>query len=83
MVQTNKKYSGKRPCTRKTYSEETAGMIDEEMKKIIDACYVKAKEILKANEDKLNAVAKSSIRERKKLQEKNLRQYSTTNKNIP
>ena len=32
-------------------------MIDEEMKKIIDACYLKAKEILRANEDKLNAVA--------------------------
>ena len=41
----------------KTYSEETAGVIDEEMKNIIDACYKKAIEILKANEQKLHAVA--------------------------
>lgn len=50
-------FLGRDFAQEKTYSEETAGMIDEEMKKIIDACYVKAKEILKANEDKLNAVA--------------------------
>ena len=50
-------FLGRDLAQEKTYSEETAGMIDEEMKKIIDACYVKAKEILKANEDKLNAVA--------------------------
>ena len=50
-------FLGRDFAQEKTYSEETAGMIDEEMKKIIDACYDKAKEILRANEDKLNAVA--------------------------
>ena len=41
----------------KEYSEETAGLIDEEIKKIIDGCYKKAIEILKTHEDKLHAVA--------------------------
>ena len=50
-------FLGRDFAQEKTYSEETAGMIEEEMKKIIDACYDKAKEILRANEDKLNAVA--------------------------
>ena len=50
-------FLGRDLAQEKTYSEATAGMIDEEMKKIIDACYLKAKEILRANEDKLNAVA--------------------------
>lgn len=41
----------------KTYSENTAGIIDEEMKKLIDSCYKRAIDILKANEDKLHKVA--------------------------
>ena len=41
----------------KEYSEETAAIIDEEVKNIIDACYKKATEILSANEDKLHKVA--------------------------
>ena len=41
----------------KEYSEETAGMIDEEVKKIIDNAYRNAEEILRANIDKLHAVA--------------------------
>ena len=41
----------------KEYSEETAAVIDEEVKNIIDACYKKATEILSANEDKLHKVA--------------------------
>ena len=50
-------FLGRDFAQEKTYSEETAGIIDEEMKRIIDSCYAKAIEILKANEDKLNAVA--------------------------
>ena len=38
-------------------SEETAGVIDEEVKKIIDNAYRNAEEILRANIDKLHAVA--------------------------
>ena len=41
----------------KEYSEETAGIIDEEVKKIIDNAYQYAQEILKANIDKLHVVA--------------------------
>ena len=41
----------------KQYSEETAAVIDEEIKNIIDACYKKATELLSANEDKLHKVA--------------------------
>ncbi len=41
----------------KEYSEETAGIIDEEVKRIIDTGYRMATEILKANVDKLHKVA--------------------------
>ena len=41
----------------KEYSEETAAIIDEEVKKIIDFGYRAAAEILQANIDKLHAVA--------------------------
>ncbi len=41
----------------KEYSEETAGIIDEEVKAIIDNAYKTAEEILKTNIDKLHAVA--------------------------
>ncbi len=41
----------------KTYSEETAGIIDEEIKKIIDQAYNRAKQILTDHIDKLHAVA--------------------------
>ena len=44
-------FLGRDFAQEKTYSEETAGIIDEEMKRIIDSCYAKA------NEDKLHAVA--------------------------
>jgi cell division protease FtsH len=41
----------------KNYSEETAGIIDEEIKKIIDIAYNRAKTILTENIDKLHTVA--------------------------
>ena len=41
----------------KEYSEETANLIDEEIKSIIDFAYKKAEEILKANMEKLTKVA--------------------------
>ena len=41
----------------KEYSEETAGVIDEEVKAIIDIAYQNAEEILRRNIDKLHAVA--------------------------
>ena len=41
----------------KDYSEETAGIIDEEVKKIIDRAYNRAKQILTEHVDKLHVVA--------------------------
>ena len=41
----------------KEYSEETAGIIDEEVKSIIDFAYQKAETILKEHIDKLHRVA--------------------------
>ena len=41
----------------KDYSEETAGIIDEEVKKIIDRAYNRAKQILTDHVDKLHVVA--------------------------
>jgi len=43
-------------------SEGMAEKIDQEVKKIIDACFKRAKEILKKNEDKLDKVAKRLIK---------------------
>ena len=41
----------------KDYSEETAGIIDEEVKRIVDKAYNRAREILSEHIDKLHAVA--------------------------
>ena len=41
----------------KDYSEETAGVIDEEVKKILDNAYNRARNILSEHVDKLHAVA--------------------------
>jgi len=41
----------------KSYSEQVAGTIDEEVKTVIDSAYHKALELLNANRDKLDAVA--------------------------
>ena len=58
-------FLGRDFAQERTYSEETAGIIDEEMKKIIDTCYNKAIEILKTHEDKLHAVAKVLLEKEK------------------
>ena len=50
----------------KEYSEETASVIDEEVKKIIDTAYRTAAEILQANADKLHMVAEILL-EREKI----------------
>ena len=41
----------------KDYSEQTAAVIDDEIKKIIDEAYAKAKDILSANRGKLDFIA--------------------------
>jgi cell division protease FtsH len=45
----------------KDYSEETARIVDEEIKHIIDDCYSRAKKIIQDNKDKLTQVAKALL----------------------
>ena len=45
----------------KGYSESTAVMIDEEIRRIVDECYKKAKDLLIENKDKLEQVAKTLL----------------------
>jgi len=46
----------------KEYSEKTAEIIDKEVKKIADEAYKKAKEIIEANKDKLEQIAKALLK---------------------
>ena len=50
-------FLGRDLAQSKTYSEETAAIIDEEIKSIIDTAYERAKKILSSNIDKLHIVA--------------------------
>lgn len=47
--------------TKKSYSEEIAGEIDREVKRIIDEAYEETKKIISENMDKLEAVAKALL----------------------
>lgn len=51
--------------SQKNYSEETAALIDEEVKSIITEAYSKAEKILKENIDKLHETAKVLIEKEK------------------
>jgi cell division protease FtsH len=44
------------------YSEETAKIIDEETKKLIDATYEETRRLIEANRDKVEAVAKALLK---------------------
>ncbi len=44
------------------YSEETARVIDEEVKKMIDSLYDETRKIIEANRDRLDALAKALMR---------------------
>ena len=58
-------FLGRDFAQEKTYSEAPAGIIDEEIKRIIDGCYNKAIQILRENEDKLHSVAKVLLEKEK------------------
>ena len=49
----------------RNFSEETAGLIDEEVKKIIDRAYNTARQILSSNMDKLTIVAEKLLEKEK------------------
>ena len=54
-------FLGRDLVQEKDYSEETARIIDEEVKKIIDLSYQRAKELLTSNTDKLKALAEALL----------------------
>ena len=51
------------PSFTKPYSENTARIIDEEVSKVIESAYLKAKEILSANKAKLIKVAEALLKD--------------------
>ena len=58
-------FLGRDLAQHKDYSEETAALIDEEVKKIIDTAYKRAVQILTDNNEKLHAVANVLIEKEK------------------
>ena len=71
-------FLGRDLAQEKTYSEETAAIIDEEIKKIISTSYQRAKELLEQNMDKLDAVATVLI-EKEKITEEEFNQVFDQN----
>ena len=59
-------FLGRDFAKEKNYSEETSGLIDEEVKRIIDTGYKTAVKLLSDNMDKLKAVA-SVLLEKEKI----------------
>ncbi len=54
-------FLGRDIMEEKNYSEETARLIDEEVKKIVDEAYTKAKGLLQENLDKLKTLANALL----------------------
>lgn len=54
-------FLGRDIVEERNYSEETARLIDEEVKHIIDECYLQAKQLLQKNLDKLKLLTKVLI----------------------
>ena len=54
-------FLGRDIMEEKNYSEETARLIDEEVKKIVDEAYTKAKNLLQQNLDKLKILASALL----------------------
>ena len=71
-------FLGRDLAQEKTYSEETAAIIDEEIKKMISKSYQRAKELLEQNMDKLDAVATVLI-EKEKITEEEFNQVFDQN----
>ena len=54
-------FLGKDIVEEKNYSEETARVIDEEVRKIVDDAYIEAKQLLNENQDKLKLLANTLL----------------------
>jgi cell division protease FtsH len=55
-------FIGKEIARHKDYSENTAQLIDKEIKSIIDSCYEQADQMIKENWDKLESLAQALIK---------------------
>ncbi|KJJ83434.1 membrane protease FtsH catalytic subunit [Candidatus Omnitrophus magneticus] len=66
-------FLGRDISEERNYSEETAKMIDQEIKGIIDSCYKTAKGHLLENKDKLDLLAKTLV-DKETLDEKEVRE---------
>ena len=60
------------------YSEGVASAIDQEIKRIIDECYAKAKQMIMDHRDVLDACA-NLLLEKEKISQKSLRRYLISN----
>ncbi len=58
-------FIGRDLAQTRSYSEQTAALIDTEVKKIVAECYEKAKEIIKANENVLHKCAELLLEKEK------------------
>jgi len=54
-------FLGRDMVREKDYSEETAKIVDEEVKSIVDSCYTRAKKLIQENKDKLKVLADALI----------------------
>ncbi len=54
-------FLGRDILEEKNYSEQTAVLIDQEVRKIIDSCFVQSKELLTSNVDKLKKLAEALL----------------------
>jgi cell division protease FtsH len=59
-------FLGKNLAEERNYSEETARLIDVEVKQIIDGCYQRARALLEENREKLTLLA-TTLREKEVL----------------
>jgi cell division protease FtsH len=54
-------FLGRDLVEEKDYSEETAKIIDEEVKRIVDECYLRAKKLIQDNQEKLKLLANTLL----------------------
>lgn len=66
-------FLGKNLTEERNYSEETACLIDSEIKSIIDACFEKARDLLSLHKDKLTLLA-NTLKEKEVLDAQEVKQ---------
>ncbi len=54
-------FLGRDIAREKDYSEDTAKIVDQEVKKIVDQCYNKAKDLIRENQDKITKIVNTLL----------------------